>query len=326
VHIDVEQLEIFRGKLQSYGLGFSRIEQRLSPHTQTDLDELGSQTGTDGTGMPPTYVAPPIPKSYWNLSGAMYAYLYGELAKLGIDVAGESQLLGFPTQWPSVSLVNWDTGQPNARFWMLQLLRTNFGPGDTLITTNTGTPSVYGLGFVTHDGKHKLLLINKRDRTIIASIHGASGGRLGVVDQQAAFQPPAGTQLQSDDMRLGGLAVAVVTLPEVRNNMHRKSLTMLFAKLIQPRHLVVALALVFLILAQQPLLAQVDSKEYGGTRTDFAVPGGSGFVIKPDHPKEAGLNSWLWYAPTFVKATPQMGRYPNKSLTWLFTRLLDKGV
>ena len=29
------------------------IRQRLSPQTQTDLDELGSQTGTDGTGMPP---------------------------------------------------------------------------------------------------------------------------------------------------------------------------------------------------------------------------------------------------------------------------------
>jgi hypothetical protein len=108
--------------------------------------------------------------------------------------------------------------------------------------------------------------------------------------------------------------------------MHSKSLTILFAKLIQPRLFVVAWAFVFLIVAQQPLLAQVESKEFGGTRTDFAIPGGSGFVIKPDHPKEAGLNSWLWYAPTFVKATPQMGRYPNKSLIWLFTRLLDKGV
>ncbi|MGO8731717.1 MAG: glycosyl hydrolase family 39 [Terriglobia bacterium] len=189
------------------------IRQRLSPQTQTDLDELGSQTGTDGTGMPPTYVAPPIPNSYWNLSGAMYAYLYGELAKLGIDVAGESQMVGFPTQWPSVSMVDWNTGQPNARFWVLQLLRTNFGPGDKLVNTLTGTPSVYGLGFVTRDGKHKMLLVNKRDRTVVASIPGASGGRLEVVDQQTAFQPPVAAQLGSDNVTLGGLAVAVVTLP-----------------------------------------------------------------------------------------------------------------
>jgi len=81
-----------------------------------------------------------------------------------------------------------------------------------------------------------------------------------------------------------------------------------------------------LILAQRPVLAQVVSKEYGATRVDFAVSGGSGFVIKPNHSEPAGLKPWLWYAPTFVKATPRMGRYPNESLTWLFTRLLDKGV
>jgi hypothetical protein len=189
------------------------IRQRLSPQTQTDLDEIGSQSGTDGTGMPPAYVAPPIPNSYWNLSGAMYAYLYGELAKLGIDVAGESQMVGFPTQWPSVSMVDWDTGQPNARFWVLKLLRANFGPGDKLVNTLMGTPSVYGLGFITRDGKHKMLLVNKRDRTVVASIPGASGGRLEVVDQQKPFQPPATAELGSDDVTLGGLAVAVVTLP-----------------------------------------------------------------------------------------------------------------
>jgi hypothetical protein len=189
------------------------VRQRLSSQTQTDLDEIGSQTGTDGTGMPPGYVAPPIPNSYWNLSGALYAYIYGEVAKLGIEVAGESQMVGYPTQWPSVSMVDWDTGQPNARFWVLKLLRTNFGPGDKLVETHLQAPSVYGLGFVTRDGKRKLLLVNKRDRTIVASVPGASGGRLEVVDQQTAFQPPAVAQLPTDDVTLGGLAVAVVTLP-----------------------------------------------------------------------------------------------------------------
>ncbi|MGD0225476.1 MAG: prolyl oligopeptidase family serine peptidase [Terriglobia bacterium] len=108
--------------------------------------------------------------------------------------------------------------------------------------------------------------------------------------------------------------------------MHSKRLTVLFENVTLARLLGVVLQLVLLILAQQPLLAQVESKEYGATRVDFAVPGGSGFVIKPNHSESAGLKPWLWYAPTFVKATPQMGRYPNASLTWLFTRLLDKGV
>ena len=88
-----------------------------------------------------------------------------------------------------------------------------------------------------------------------------------------------------------------------------------------------AVLLVALLVLPQPLvLAQVESKEYGATRVDFAVPGGSGFVIKPHRSETAGLKPWVCYAPTFVKARPEMGRYPNKSLTWLFTRLLDKGV
>ena len=90
--------------------------------------------------------------------------------------------------------------------------------------------------------------------------------------------------------------------------------------------LALALPLALLVLPLQSALAQVESKEYGATRFDFTVPGGSGFVIKPNGPDTAGKKPWVWYAPTFVKARPEMGRYPNKSLDWLFTRLLDKGV
>ena len=90
--------------------------------------------------MPSGYVAPPIPNSYWNLSGAMYAYVFGEVAKLSIQIVGESQMVGYPGQWPLVSMVDWNTGQPNARFWVLKLLRSNFGPGDKLVATNIVTP------------------------------------------------------------------------------------------------------------------------------------------------------------------------------------------
>jgi hypothetical protein len=110
------------------------------------------------------------------------------------------------------------------------------------------------------------------------------------------------------------------------DNMDSKRLTVLSENLTLSSLLGVVLQIILLILAQRPVQAQVESKEYGATRVDFAVPGGSGFVIKPDHSEPAGLKPWVWYAPTFVKATPKMGRYPNKSLTWFFTRLLDKGV
>ena len=92
-------------------------------------------------------------------------------------------------------------------------------------------------------------------------------------------------------------------------------------------YLAVTILLVFLLIAsQRSLLAQVESQEFGATRIDFAVRGGNGFVIKPNHPAPSGAKPWVWYAPTFVKATPQMGKYPNQSLDWLFTRLLDRGI
>ena len=81
------------------------IRKRLSPNTMTDLDELGVILPTDnksGDNVPP-------PAAYWNLAGALYADLFIELSRLQIDVAGESQLVGYPTQFPSVSMMDWTT-------------------------------------------------------------------------------------------------------------------------------------------------------------------------------------------------------------------------
>ena len=109
-------------------------------------------------------------------------------------------------------MVDWNTGQPNARFWVLKLLHDNFGPGDKLMDTGINTPYVYASGVVTRDGKHKVLLVNKRDQTWMITIPGAAAGQVEVVDQQTAFQPPARGQLRGNEVTLGGLAVAVVTL------------------------------------------------------------------------------------------------------------------
>lgn len=191
------------------------IRKRLSPETKTTIDELGVISADDLAQGTPGHVSQPIPNSYWNLAGAMYAYLFGELTQIGIDVAGESQLVGFPTQFPSVSMVDWNDGKPNARFWVLKLLHDNFAPGDKQIDIETmpNNPYLYSLAFVTHDGKHRVLLVNKRDRKFDIVVTGASGGQLEYVDQTTGFQPPAMTKLSSDTTSLGGYSVAVVTLP-----------------------------------------------------------------------------------------------------------------
>ena len=190
------------------------IRQRLSPETKTTIDELGVISADDLTQGEPRHVEKPIPNSYWNLAGAMYAYLFGEMTKIGIDVAGESQLVGFPTQFPSVSMVDWTDGKPNARFWVLKLLHDNFGPGAKLVEiAPPNHPYVYSLAFVTRHGKKRVLLVNKRDRVFDVTIPGASGGRLDYVDQRTNFQPPATAKLVADTLKLGGYSVAVVTLP-----------------------------------------------------------------------------------------------------------------
>ena len=186
--------------------------QRLSPQTRTTVDEIGSQDPNDFNEGKPGYVFKDFPQSYWSLSAANYAYVSTELAKLGIDVAGDSQWVGYPSQFPSVSMVDWNTGKPNTRAWVLKLLHDNFGPGDKIIDTTSSLPYVYAQGFVTRDGKHKVLLINKRDRSFEVSIPGGDGAQIAYIDQTTGFEPPAVAQWSGDHTTLQGLAVAVVTL------------------------------------------------------------------------------------------------------------------
>jgi len=189
-----------------------QIRQRLSPQTATTVDEIGSQDPTDFDEGKPGYVFKDFPQTYWNLSAANYAYVFSEIAKLGIEVAGDSQWVGYPTQFPSVSMTDWNTGKPNTRGWILKLLHGNFAPGDKLIETASSSPYVYAQGFVGADGKHKLLLVNKRNRSFDVSIPGGDGAKIDYIDQTPGFPPPATAQIHGDHTTLTGLSVAVVTL------------------------------------------------------------------------------------------------------------------
>ncbi|MEO8415216.1 MAG: glycosyl hydrolase family 39 [Ginsengibacter sp.] len=179
------------------------IRKRLAPHTFTTLDEIGNILSRDGDK--------PIPPAYWNLSGAMYAYIYLELSKMGIDAAGESQLVGYPTQFPSVSMMNWENGKPNARYWILKLLEENFGPGDKLVSTQANAPGVIGQGFVTKDGK-KLLLINKTDKEVSIDLPAETNeATINYVDITTGDNPPSKEPLHGRTITLNPFAVAAVT-------------------------------------------------------------------------------------------------------------------
>jgi hypothetical protein len=190
------------------------IRRRLLPKTAAMINEVGAISADDREQTQPRHVAKPIPNSYWNQCGAMYAYLFSELANMGIETVNASQLVGYPRQYPSVSLVDWETGQPNARFWVLKLLKDHFGPGDKLVRTSQPGPTVYAQAFLSRGNKRRLLLVNRCNRNIGVTVPGAAGATIRFVDQTTGFQPPSSTTQKQEVVPLGGYSVAVVEFSE----------------------------------------------------------------------------------------------------------------
>jgi hypothetical protein len=178
-----------------------RIRKRLSPDTRTTLDEIGSILPGGRNG------GAPIPDIYWNASAALYACVYVEAMRMGIDVVGESQLVGYPTQFPSVSMVDWNTGNPNARFWALKLIHDHFALGDQLVQTGGASADVLAQAFVTPKGR-ALLLVNKRNlKTTIRLRQEWKDAQVSMVDSSA---PPHPAAWQGSAIELGPFSVAVL--------------------------------------------------------------------------------------------------------------------
>ncbi|WP_431215964.1 glycosyl hydrolase family 39 [Puia sp. P3] len=177
------------------------IRKRLSPATMTQINEIGNiLLDQDYKGV--------IPPTYWNLAGAMYAYLYLELTKIGVDVVGESQLVGYPTQFPDVSMMNWKSAKPNARYWVLKLLHDNLGPGDELKGGSGGSESIVAQAFATKKGR-RLLLINKYDRD--EAIKLPDGAQwISYVDESTGDGPAATRPVAGGRITLKPYTVAIV--------------------------------------------------------------------------------------------------------------------
>jgi len=190
------------------------IRKRLSPKTRTTVDEVGTILSQARTQPKPAR----IPDVYWNYSGALFAYVFAQLALEGIDVVGESQLVAYPGQYPSVSMVDWNTGKPNARYRVLQLLRENIPLGSRLappvITpgAEAGGDLFYALALHTPSRKRKLLLINKRNFKIPVWFPGLKGATAKVVDEVSAGGPPREEVLTKDEYVIPEYGVAILTL------------------------------------------------------------------------------------------------------------------
>lgn len=202
-----DQADGFLGKVKF----IQAIRERLSPKTKTDTDELGVILPNDNqVGETAAQIRNRIPTKYWNLAGAMYAYLYIGLAKEGVDVIGESQLVGYPTQFPSVSMIDWNTGKPNARYWVLKLIKDNFSAGDKMVKTSSQSSAIAVQAFESNHWK-KLLIINKRNRVVKVELPSdAVGGQVETVDPSTGEGSWSTKTLQGASLAMRPFAVSVV--------------------------------------------------------------------------------------------------------------------
>ncbi len=191
------------------------IRDRLSPQTKIDTDELGVILPTDGLEIDASKALPDrIPHIYWNAAGSLYAYLFVELSKLGVDVIGESQLVGYPSQFPSVSMIDYNNGKPNARYWVLKLIVDNFHPGDRMVESSAdvsgGGAEPLAQGFATPQGR-KILLVNKSnaEETVTVPADFAHAD-FATVDAVTGDDAPRTGTLSGTELTLAPFAVTVL--------------------------------------------------------------------------------------------------------------------
>jgi hypothetical protein len=188
------------------------LRKLLSPTTGTMVNEIGTMLPEDWSQSNHDYVFKPIHPSYWNISATVYAYVFAGLTRLGVNLAGESMIPAQPGFFPSIAMLDWDTGQPNVRWQALKLIRDHFGPGDKLVETPGGAANVLIQGFITGNGERKLLLVNKRDREYLLSLPEVAGGRIEAVDRTTGTNAPISKKIDGQAFRLGAFGIAVVTL------------------------------------------------------------------------------------------------------------------
>jgi hypothetical protein len=186
------------------------IRKRLSPATKSMINEIGTIRSDDSQNSHST-----IEPWYWGLSAATYGYFFGEMVDMGIDVVGMSQLIGYPNQFPCVTMIDWETNKPNLRYRTLQLIKNNFSPGDKMITWSRGADTqsdLYARAFITKNGKKKVLLVNMRNKKLDFILPGATNARIDFVDESAADGVKQRTA-SSNAVSLNRFEVAIVTWP-----------------------------------------------------------------------------------------------------------------
>jgi glycosyl hydrolase family 39 (putative alpha-L-iduronidase) len=189
-----------------------RLRARLRPAAGTAVTESGTVAVEDLAQWKPGYVYRPIPDTYWRLSAAVWAYMVSRLAELGVDVVAQSALAQFPGQFASVTMLDWESGEPNARYWVLKTLCDAMRGGGTLVQATTGSRTLHARAWRASDGGRRLLLVNTCDAPASVALDVPAGARWTVVEDAHAAPRREALPAGASPV-LGGLGVALVELP-----------------------------------------------------------------------------------------------------------------
>ena len=191
------------------------IRDELSPKTQLIVDESGTfdlvKPGEDSCRANEPYRA--YNPLYWDAIGANWAYNFVTAEHLGLRMMSVSQMVGYATQCPSIAEFDPDTARPNAHYWVLKLVNSNFGPGDKLVTTHSSSADVLAQASITSSGR-KVLLVNTSNRSVTMELTDVfNGGNLhaAFVDQASGEQPPRQEPVTGQHITLTPFAVVVVS-------------------------------------------------------------------------------------------------------------------
>jgi hypothetical protein len=202
-----------------------KVRDELSPKTKIGIDELGTfdvlkpfQQGDENGGSVVDTDAPyrdynPL---YWVATGGNWAVNFITAENQGVSLISMTQMVGAPTQSESCSMINWETAAPNAHYWVLSLINSNFGPGDKLVATHSSSSDIVAQASSTAKGR-KILLVNTSDRRISASLADSfkvNALEVEVVDEASGEKPPRHETVAGTTVSLAPFAVAVLSAAE----------------------------------------------------------------------------------------------------------------
>jgi hypothetical protein len=192
-----------------------KMRDQLSLETKIAIDELGTfdMVKPGDKGATPDEPYSDYDPLYWVASGANWADNFITAENLGVQLISMTQMVGAPTQSESCSMINWDTAQPNAHYWVLSLINSNFGLGDKLVRTQSSSVDVVAQASITPAGR-KVLLVNTSDRKISVDLAGAFSEpslKVETVDESSGENPPRTDRVTSHEVDLAPFATAVVS-------------------------------------------------------------------------------------------------------------------